>query len=156
MGFSRPALAAEMVNYARLNFTEVVDRPFAAHDVEHAMVLLRVLTGGGETGLAVAAGPVELWVDGRDMAAAEGMLGEMGVDAGRPVVAVCPGASGRNREVPVYKLRSMLQRVKALVPGVQFVFLGRATARTLCGELRMGREMCGGRRCGRWWRCCRG
>ncbi len=147
VGFSVPHLYAHVGDYARANLTHIVSRPFAAHDVEHNAALLRYLKGDLSVGGDADAGPVEMWVLKEDMDAAIRLLQELSVDLSRPLVAICPGASGANRRMPVAKLRGILRRVEDLLPGVQFLVLGRSSeqqsALVLCSSLMCCSELCG-------------
>ena len=145
VGFSVPQLYAHFGDYAKENMTHILDRPFAAHDVEHNAALLRYLRGNvvGEAD----AGPVEVWATKEDMDAAARLLRQASLDLSGPVVAICPGASGANRRLPAAKLLGILRRVEELLPGVQFLVLGcsseQETALVLCSSLQRCRELCG-------------
>jgi len=149
VGFAVPHLYAHVGDYARANLTHIVSRPFAAHDVEHNAALLGYLKGdvSAVRDAVPDADPVEMWVLKEDMDAAIRLLQELSVDLSRPIVAICPGASGANRRMPVAKLRSILRRVEDLLPSVQFVVLGRSSeqqsALVLCSSLKWCSELCG-------------
>jgi len=146
-GFSVPLAAAHLGYDAQDKLTDIIHRPFAAHDVEHNAALLSYLISGQAGQRDADAGPVALWVRGQDMAVAERLLQGLSLDWSRPVVAVCPGATGINRRMPASKLLVILKRVQALVGGVQFIVLGcaseAASAATLCAHLSGCKDLCG-------------
>ncbi len=147
VGFSVPRLYAHVGDYAGKYLTHILERPFAAHDVEHNAALLRYLRGEPAVVGDADAGAVEVWARREDMDAAARMLREVALDVSRPIVALCPGASGANRRMPVAKLLGILMRVEDLVPGVQFLVLGCSSehecALTLCSSLGRCGELCG-------------
>ena len=147
VGFSVPDLYAHVGDYASENLTHVLHRPFAAHDVEHNAALLRYLRGDSGVVSDADAGPVEVWACKEDMDAAARMLREVSLDLFRPIVAICPGASGANRRMPVVKLLGILRRVEDLLSGVQFLVLGcsseHETALALCSSLMHCSDLCG-------------
>jgi heptosyltransferase-2 len=147
VGFSVPLAAAHLGYDAQDKLTDIIHRPFAAHDVEHNAALLGYLISEQGAQRKADAGPVALWVRGQDMAVAERLLQGLALDWSRPVVAVCPGATGINRRMPASKLLVILKRVQALVGGVQFIVLGSASeagsAATLCANLACCKDLCG-------------
>jgi heptosyltransferase-2 len=117
VGFSVPALYAHIPDYSKL-YTHVIRRPFAAHDIEHNDALLQYIGGISDTNA------VDVWVEESDQQFAEKALLALRLDRQKPIICVCPGASGFNRLLPANKLASILCRVKQIIPNVQFIVLG--------------------------------
>ncbi len=96
VGFAAPRMYAQHGGYAQQNYTDILHRPFAAHEVEHYEALLDFLLGVSEPGRAFSSHPdqtpTEAWIRADDLAAAKQMLAETQMDPSRPLLAVCPAA----------------------------------------------------------------
>ena len=140
VGFAAPRMYAQHCGYAQQNYTDILHRPFAAHEVEHYEALLDFLLGVSEPGRAFSSHPdqtpTEAWIRADDLAAAKRMLAETQMNPSRPLLAVCPGAAGANRRMPPHKLRAILRRANTLLPGLQFLVLGSAADRQAAEALR--------------------
>lgn len=145
VGFSVPHIYAKFGQYVS-NFTDVLHRPFPAHEVEHNASLLSYLKTGEAEARPPDPGPVELWIRQQDLQAADRLLRETGLGAS-PFIAVCPGAAGANRRMPAGKLLRILRQVERALPSARFLVLGsdfeRQTAALLSAGLRHCVEACG-------------
>ena len=128
VGFSVPALYTHIPDYSKL-YTHVIRRPFAAHDVEHNDALLQYVGGTSDTGA------VDVWVEDLDQKFAEKAILALHLDRQKPIISVCPGASGPNRLLPANKLASILCRVKQIIPDAQFIVLGGLQEKEVGEEL---------------------
>lgn len=138
VGFSVPSVYKENPQYDS-NFTTVLRRPFAAHEVEHNLALLEFM-GGTPQG-----DELELWMLPQEMEEASQRLAKLPGEG--PIVTICPGASLARKTLPPRKLLSILQRVKSEVPAIRFLVLGqnaeRPVAETLTKEIPHTYSFCG-------------
>lgn len=138
VGFSVPSAYQDKPQYSS-NFSAMLHRPFAAHEVEHNLALLEFM-GGTPQG-----DELELWMLPQEMEEATKRLAKLPGDG--PIVAVCPGASLARKTLPARKLLSILARVKSEVPQIRFLVMGqnaeRPTADVLTNELPDTFSFCG-------------
>lgn len=142
VGFSLPADRwATKHDYVKSFYTDVLDRPFVAHEVEHLDALLQYINGITDLG------SVDIWTLQDDIDSASLKFQSIGVKADRPVLGVCPGSLDIKKQLPVDKFASILARVAELIPQAQFVILGSASeqvyARAFLSSLPECFSMCG-------------
>lgn len=138
VGFSMASFHHDKPPYAQ-RFTSALHRPFAAHETEHNLALLEFLGG------SLCGEELELWMLPEEMAQAAERLAAL--PGSGPIVAICPGASFTRKTLPPRKLKSILARVKSVVPDIRFLVLGQSsdqlTADLLATELPDCFSLCG-------------
>lgn len=116
VGFSMPERHRNSPPYTQ-HFTSALNRPFAAHEVEHNLALLEFLGGTPQDQ------HLELWLTEEEALTAKEIMA--GIPGEGPIVIVCPGASMARRTLPPQKLKAILERVKQNVPEIRFLVLGQ-------------------------------
>jgi ADP-heptose:LPS heptosyltransferase len=138
VGFKTPAAHSDKYQTDEL-YTHLLDRPFAAHEVEHNLAMIQFLGGSIETS------GLELWTSPDDTATAERLLSELPGEGA--LVAVCPGASLARKMVPPAKLARILKRTREMIGPVRYVVLGSAqdsvAGRLLEAQLKNCYDLCG-------------
>lgn len=137
-GFKTPVAHNDKYRTDEL-YTHLLDRPFAAHEVEHNLALIEFLGG------SVEAKHLEVWTSSEDKAAADRLLSQ--VPGEGSFVAICPGASYINRALSPNKLGRILKRASELTGNVRYVVLGGpqdiAAGSFLAGALDNCHSLCG-------------
>lgn len=137
VGFSVPSDRWAMTqDYAKAFYTDIVHRPFAAHEVEHYQALLQYVNGVHDTG------PVDIWTLQDDMDSASRLFHSAGLKTDKPILAVCPGATGSKKSLPADKFLSILRRVEEVIPDAQFVVLGSESERAYAQRFQPALKRC--------------
>lgn len=117
VGFKTPAAHSGKYRTDEL-YTHLLDRPFAAHEVEHNLSLIPFLGG------SVTDERLEVWTSAENRETAMRLLNECRGDG--PLVAICPGASLAKKMVPPAKLARILKRAAEMTGPLRYVVLGSA------------------------------
>jgi heptosyltransferase-2 len=115
VGFTTPAAHSDKYRTDEL-YTHLLDRPFAAHEVEHSLAIIPFLGG------SVVDEQLEVWTSPEDEKAADRLIG--GCSGDGPLVAICPGASLAKKMVPPAKLTRILKRASEMAGPFRCVVLG--------------------------------
>jgi heptosyltransferase-2 len=115
VGFKTPAAHTEKYQTDEL-YTHLLDRPFAAHEVEHNLAIIPFLGG------SVVDQQLEVWISPEDEKAANQLIEKCPGDG--PLVAICPGASLAKKMVPPAKLTRIMKRAAEMAGPFHCVVLG--------------------------------
>lgn len=119
IGFSVPPEPfATKHDYANAFYTDVIKRPFFAHETEHNEALLRYVNGASDTDT------LDIWALQEDTESADRMLESAGIKTDRPVLTVFLGATSLRQCLPPEKLISILKRTDAMIPDLQLLVVG--------------------------------